>query len=205
MFKLDLRQYLEKIKTDPDLINQLQETINRVMQNPTTPNMEQKQMNTNIPAHLIMKGILVKEWQRQQHTFACRGTPPKDTNKWTSRVSRFIQEQMFQLWKTRNEHLHRPQNLAQPDQTRIIAQERVRQLYTLANKIETVDREILLPVAMEEKLNDTTPQLQDWVKLMKPSIKRAIENQMKKATKGQSDIRSYFMTTGTNFKHDPPD
>ena len=98
---------------------------------------------------------------------------------------------MFALWKQRNDELH-GDDAEGGGRKRQEAVRRIEALCDLEEHVNASDREIFR-TPVDEVLERTTEQLQDWIDAFESTIQTARKDAEEHAKQGTTDIRDVFV------------
>jgi hypothetical protein len=106
------------------------------------------------------------DWSERQQAYlidvngGIRGT---EADTWSSKLSKWLINQAHDLWKARNEELHRPTPLdnSQIARAALELQERVRELYEQKDDVNYQDRD-LFEIPLESRLQQSVSIMRDF-------------------------------------------
>ncbi len=150
------------------------------------------QFQSEIGWNLIFSGLFDEKWHDvQDQFFATKINRRSDDTgiNWNVKLCSWVIREARQVWSTRNEEVHRPDDGNSKAEQAIY--EQIRKLYDLRDEIGHQDR-ILLDEPIDEKLKRPFQVLQQWVRSTTPAINRCITDFQNKLKTGQRDIRQYF-------------
>jgi predicted Rdx family selenoprotein len=201
-FLTDLKSFLVLIKTKPaimdDMVNGIQlwaseENASGFCASQRMTQRYRDSAQTRIGFNLLLRGILTSDWSERQQVYlidvngGVRGT---EADTWSSKLSTWLINQAHDLWKARNEELHRPMA---PDNSQIARaalelQERVRELYDQKDDVNFQDRD-LFEIPLESRLQHSVSIMRAWVESTSKTLGICIEDFATATARGNSDIR----------------
>jgi predicted Rdx family selenoprotein len=204
-FLTDLQSFLVLIKTKPaimdDMVNGIQlwaseENASGFWASQRVTQRYRDSAQTRIGFNLLLRGILTSDWSERQQAYlidvngGVRGT---EADTWSSKLSTWLINQAHDLWKARNEELHRP---TAPDNSQIARaalelQERVRELYEQKDDVNYQDRD-LFEIPLESRLQQSVSIMRAWVESTSKTLGICIEDFATATARGNSDIRDHL-------------
>jgi hypothetical protein len=151
---------------------------------------------TRIGYNLLLRGVLTSDWSERQQVYIIevnRGVRGTEADTWSSKLSTWLINQAHNLWKARNEELHRP---TAPDNSQIARaalelQERVRELYEQKDDVNYQDRD-LFEIPLESRLQQSVSIMRAWVESTSKTLGICMEDFATATARGNSDIRDHL-------------
>jgi hypothetical protein len=144
----------------------------------------------------VARGILTSDWSERQQAYLINvnvGVRGTEADTWSSKLSTWLVNQAHDLWKARNEELHRPTS---PDNSQIARaalelQERVRELYQQKDDVNYQDRD-LFEIPLESGLQQSVSIMCAWVESTSKTLGICIEDFATATARGNSNIRDHL-------------
>ena len=199
LFIQQLREFLADNDTCPQLIEPictgcslwLNSATPAIPENPDAPPAFNTQ--TQSGWHLFFIGLPHSTWATHQQQFLEKEKDIKNKPAlgvhWLHKIIKWTIHELFRLWKSRNDDVHKPKDT--PSRLEQETHARVRHLYSLADQVGHADR-VLFDVPIENRLTHHWTSLAAWVSRTLPVLKVCMQDHAKKQASGQRDLRNYF-------------
>ena len=120
----------------------------------------------------------------------------KEANKraklWTLHFTELMWEEGQKLWKERCDKTHEKIGRDDTSRRRERIEIKVQAIYERAEEISHRDRHKILRKTLEDKLQETTRQLERWHANVAPAFKQALHDATKRLQAETHDIRTFF-------------
>ena len=190
---------MEEWKTNPQVHQQILQTWDQLAAIQSKPLVTIKQLSSNIPQHLMLKGILAKQWQMNQEITQDQPLP-RDNSRWSSKMSTLLTTVMREAWTQRNDKVFCSTFNPNYHPSREITRARITNLYSFQTQMSDRDNRKFFYKPLHKKLEENHHQLLEWIKITTQSIHQAVHNHNTTNATSHHAIRGFF-----NPKHNPPD
>ena len=111
---------------------------------------------------------------------------------WGKQLIIFLWQEVYNLWKSRNDKVHQRTESHRSLQEELRAQTAIKAFYRYELEVGPHDRN-LFSIPWQERINIMTPkEVLSWIRTMTPAILKARTQYITRSTLGTRDIRSYF-------------
>jgi hypothetical protein len=148
-------------------------------------------IQTSLGWKLVLRGLLANEWSNYQYQQIC--SFPSDNKHMTGDTwNKHILQEAHKLWKIRCDNDHDTNNASNNNRDNIIAQ--LRQMYDNIQQIPENFRNAIFSNTLEEQIQRTTKQIQDWIQRNNDVIKYATTKTIQNITQRNTRFKYWGNT-----------
>ena len=178
-FQNQLNTYLHTIMSKPEVRHTITKHFENILNKPD--------IYHHFSNFTVFAGLLPQKWREQYNEIT--NDTISNTNKWMKKLAKWILQQGYEVWTTRNTSVHNKDKTTSPMDYDL--NQKIRELYSLQSEVGYHDRDIF-SIPIEERLKLTQHQKMTWITNTTKTMKVSMQEYQTKQTTGQRDIRQYF-------------